>query len=380
MKKILEMNVDDHGNNGVYSLIRSIIINKPEELKIDIGCIEPFENKNNIAELNQYGTNVYYLGYEGNKVKKQKIISRNLTALLEKNQYDIIHIHSDIAYKPYVYATAAKAAKCPRIIIHAHATDAEEPHRSIKRLMHFATRNRLKDLATDYVGCSELAFKWMFPNVDRKNAQIIYNGIDLQKFSFDEKEREEIRKQYHIAENTFVIGNIGRFSSPKNHLFLLKVFKEIHHECTNTVLMLVGDGDYRKEIEQYINDNHLSDCVILTGVQKNSYRFYQAMDLFLLPSKSEGFPIVAVEAQASGLPVIISDQVTREVLINQNVEYLPIKDESVASWKKEALKIISSLGVPAIEEREKGIDNLKKKHLDIKDTENNFVNLYLNNH
>lgn len=369
MKKILEMNVDDHGNNGVYSLIRSVIMQKPSDLSIDVACIEPFENKSNIDELNAYGTNVYYVGYAGNKIKKQKVITDNLCRIIAENHYDIVHIHTDIAYKPYVYAKAAKKAGCPRIIIHSHATDAEEPHRNVKRMMHFMTRNKLKNLATDYAACSELAFDWMFPDIDKSKAKIIYNGIDLKKFSFQEDLRNKIRKHYHISENDFVIGHVGRFSYQKNHEFLLKVFKMVHDVCPNVILMLVGDGDQRQQAEQYVKENHLENNVIFTGIQKNPAEFYQAMDLFALPSRFEGFPIVGVEAQASGLPVLFSDQITREAGINPNVDFIGIRERDMEIWKD---KMIASMN----EKRLSTQKYLKDHKLDINDTLSAFIKLY----
>lgn len=372
MIKVLEINVDDQGNSGVYNLIRNVIMHKPDDIQIDLAAIEPFDYQSNIEELNHYGSNVYYVGYKGNKLKKQKVIQSNLINLLQKNQYDCVHIHSDVAYKVYVYASAAKKAGCQNIIMHSHATDAEQPHRNLKIFMHKMTRNKLKKYGTVFAACSKLAAEWMYPNIPEKDIRIIYNGVDLNAFRFNEETRNRIRSQYHINADTTVIGHVGRFSYQKNHEYLLKIFQKFHEDVPDSRLLLLGDGKDMAHIRQMVKDMHLEDAVIFTGIQKNASEYYQAMDVFVLPSRFEGFPIVGVEAQASGLPVLFSDAITKEAGLCSHTVFLPIDEASLPQWIDQ---IKQNMNYDP-KERYKAADQLKQMKFDISDTEEEFINLY----
>lgn len=372
MIKVLEINVDDQGNSGVYNLIRNIIMHKPDDIQIDLAAIEPFDYQSNIDELHQYGSEVYYVGYKGNKFKKQKVIQNNLINLIQKNHYDLVHIHSDVAYKIYVYASAAKKAGCKNIIMHSHATDAEEPHRDLKIFMHKMTRKKLKKYGTVFASCSRLAGEWMYPNIPSKDIQIIYNGVDLKAFCFNEEVRNKIRNQYHIDFHTTVVGHVGRFSYQKNHEYLLQIFEMFHKDVPDSRLLLLGDGKDMPHIKQMVQDMHLEDAVIFTGIQKNAYEYYQAMDVFVLPSRFEGFPIVGVEAQASGLPLLFSDAITKEAGLCKNTVFLPTDEASVSKW----VQYIEQHRDYDPKERVKAADQLKQMKFDISDTEAEFINLY----
>jgi glycosyltransferase involved in cell wall biosynthesis len=123
----------------------------------------------------------------------------------------------------------------------------------------------------------------------------------------------------------FVVGHVGRFEEQKNHSFLLDVFSELHRQNSEAVLLLAGDGELRKAMEQKAKRLGIADAVRFLGIYANVSELYQAMDVFVLPSLFEGLGIVAIEAQCAGLPVVASDQVPSEANITQNVEYLPLQ-------------------------------------------------------
>ena len=158
--KVLEVNVDDQGNGGVYSLIKSVIENKPENLQIDIAALEPFEKKENIRYLRSLGTRIFFTGYKGNKIKKQLYIYKHMCTLLKKERYDVVHIHSDVANKLLVSGLAAKACGVPNIILHSHATGTDGKNRKIKKVVHDLCRNYLQYVGTDYAACSYAAAKY----------------------------------------------------------------------------------------------------------------------------------------------------------------------------------------------------------------------------
>jgi glycosyltransferase involved in cell wall biosynthesis len=127
------------------------------------------------------------------------------------------------------------------------------------------------------------------------------------------------------------VGNISRFSAQKNHTFLLRVFEQIHRINPDTVLLLVGDGDLRPQIEAQIAASGLQDAVILTGVRSDTWNYYQAMDVFLMPSLYEGLPVSLVEAQTAGLPCCVSNGVPQEAAITKLVQFKGL-DASAEEW------------------------------------------------
>ena len=366
--KVLEVNVDDRGRSGVYSLVTNVIKNKPHDLSIDIAAFETFEDESNIHNLSKYGTKVKYVGYHGSKLLKQYKIYHNLSKYLQENYYDCVHIHSDVANKLYIAGKAAKKSKIPQIIFHSHASEVDGRYRRIKRFLHRITRNKLKNVGTKFVACSDVAAKWMYPNINKNEITIINNGIYLDRFKYDSNVRQKTRKKLDI-ENQFVVGHIGRFSYQKNHEYLIKIFKELTKKEKNAKLLLIGEGPEKEKIKKLVNDLNLQDKVIFYGLSNHVEELLQAMDVFVLPSHFEGLPIVGVEAQAAALPVIFSNKITKEAKLTKNVDFLPIDNISVNKWVK---LIIQDFKV----KRANTYNILKKEKFDITDTMSSFLALY----
>ena len=207
-------------------------------------------------------------------------------------------------------------------IMHAHGSGYENNISLLRKIMFAYNRLIVKYCVTEYWACSKRASKFLYGH---ENAFIVRNGIDVNKYRYNERIREEIRKKYDIGE-AFVIGHVGRFSPVKNHLFLIDLFFQVKKQVESAKLMLVGndtnldayDG-YLKKVKEKIATYHLENDVIFTGNIDNVEVMYQAMDAFVLPSISEGFPLVALEAQAAGLPCVISTGVPNEVALSDDV-------------------------------------------------------------
>ena len=167
------------------------------------------------------------------------------------------------------------------------------------------------------------------------------NAIDPERFKFSASARHEIRAKYEIAEDDFVVGHVGRFFPEKNHKFIIELFSEYSRHHRHCKLLLVGNGPLQAEIQNLVNQKGLGDKVIFAGLQKNVVGFYCAMDVLLLPSTREAFPMTLVEAQYNGLPCIVSSAVPKETAITDNVFPLPIDD--VKPWREK----LSSLNVGA---------------------------------
>lgn len=330
--KILEVNVDDIGRNGVYSLVCSFIKNRPSGDTVDIAAYERFEDESNIKKLNSIGCNVFYIGYAGNKIAKQFVCFRKLKALVKTGGYDCVHIHSDVAYKHLVMSLAAKSAGCPKIVLHSHASNVDgQKHRWLKSLAHKLCRRLLPFTSTDYITCSDLAGRWMFPNIPASKVTFLKNGIDIEAFRFNAEVRSAMRQSLKL-DGRYVVGHVGRFAYQKNHDFLLRVFEKLRKTSDDAALLLIGEGELFEASKRQAESLGISDSVIFYGTADNVNELMQAMDVFVLPSHLEGLPIVGVEAQAAGLPCFFSDRITKEANISGDVQYLPIADSDIDKW------------------------------------------------
>lgn len=190
---------------------------------------------------------------------------------------------------------------------------------------------------------SDLAAKYTFGQKAYRlaNVHILHNALDLNVYQFDKQARNNIRKEFSIGDNVKIIGHIGRFMSQKNHSFLLDVFNEIHKQNRNAVLLLVGKGELETKIKEKIKELNLEESVIFTGVRSDIPALLSAMDVFVFPSFYEGMPNTVIEAQATGLPCLISDTITKEANVTGLVRYMPLKDPD--SWAKTALSMVSEL-------------------------------------
>lgn len=187
---------------------------------------------------------------------------------------------------------------------------------------------------------SDLAAKYTFGDAvyARGGVNILHNGVDLTVFRYDPEARKTIRAELAVAEDTKLIGHVGRFDPQKNHMFLLDVFREIHTLDANTKLVLVGKGPLEENIRARAEELGIADSLILTGVRSDVPKLLSAMDVFVFPSFYEGMPNTVIEAQATGLPCVIADTITREAGVTDLVNYLPLTSPNV--WAEQALQAI----------------------------------------
>ncbi len=254
---------------------------------------------------------------------------KELKRILKEGNYKIIHSHINTLSVFSLFA--AKCAKVPVRIAHSHSTTNKKEKK--KNLMKQVLKPFSKLFATDYMCCSELAGRWLFGDklYDEKKIYLLNNAIDLHKFEYNEKIREEVRKELNIDEETFVMGHIGRFVTVKNHEFLLDVFHEIYKENKNSILVLAGQGPLKEKIEQKAKEMNLDKAVQFLGQRSDANRLYQAMDVFVLPSLYEGLPVVGVEAQAAGLLYVLSDDMTKETKVLETTTFLSL-NEGAKKW------------------------------------------------
>ena len=257
--------------------------------------------------------------------------------LMDKRKYDVLHLNVFQALS-LVYLFLAKRKGIPIRIAHSHNTMLRKSRMwALKMVLHkIASRLFTKD-ATDLWACSNAAAKFMFPSssLNKQKYHFIPNGIDLQRFRFDEKERFLQRKNLHL-EGTFVIGNIGRLCYQKNQSFLLDIFDEIHKKVHSSRLLLIGEGEMLTKLQEKATSLGLADDVIFYGTSNAVEKLLWAMDVFVFPSIFEGLGIAVIEAQAAGLPVICSDRVPPEALVTDLTRYLPL-NATAEQWAENIL-------------------------------------------
>lgn len=215
------------------------------------------------------------------------------------------------------------------------------------------------------------AARFMFGKrcIEKGKAHILHNGIDLEKYTYTPSYRENIRKEFLIKDN-FVVGHIGRFNHQKNHSFLIDIFLEIKKKNKNAILVLVGQGELEAEIRQKIQNLNLSDSVIFTGIRSDIPQLLSAMDVFVFPSFYEGMPNTVIEAQATGLPCLISDTITKEADITGLVKYMSLSS-SPSQWAEAAVNMVADT-------RKNTYNDFIENHYTINTVAQDFVNLIFN--
>lgn len=282
------------------------------------------------------------------------------------NHYKIVHSHMD--KMTGLVLREAKKAGIPIRISHSHNTSSEGGLAS-KVYKWYAGKFILPN-TTNFFACSNYAAEWLFKNKSH-STRILKNGIECDKFVFSQGVREEVRKELELDKNVFILGHVGRFALQKNHGFLINTFAEYHKINQDSVLILVGDGPLRLEIEKQVVELNLKDKVIFMGIRSDIQRLLQAFDVFVFPSLHEGLPVSLIEAQGAGLPCIISDNISHEVKIGSDlVEFIPLSDKSL--WV-EKIKGISSTNF----RRRDFTNTIAKQGYDIRETAGNIEDFYL---
>ena len=275
-------------------------------------------------------------------------------------EYTVIHVHQD-CMSAIILKEAARQG-IPVRIAHSHSSNQD---RNIKYPLKLFYRRYIPIYATKLLACGEDAGQWMFCGAP---FEILNNSIDAAQYIFNKNRRYEVRNQLHIPSDTMVIGHVGRFSQPKNHKKLVEIFLSITQK-KEALLLLVGDGDLRAEIERQVEQNDLLDRVIFTGVRSDIPDLLQVMDVFVLPSLYEGLPVALVEAQATGLPCVISDRVPIEGRLTDLVRQLPL-EENPTRWAEAVLDAAKT-------ERRDTYDEIRTAGFDITENAKKLQEFYL---
>lgn len=320
--------------------------------------------------VRQRGTTVYKL--QGIWLRRPWDFSRYENAVRRffaaHHDYQAVHLNS--GPKNYPILKYAKRYGIPVRIAHAHNTGFQTSSKAAQLLGDLFKRP-LRRYATHCLACSDLAGQWMFGSrwMAEGKVTVLPNGIPLQEYAFRPDTRRKVRAEWDAGDDTLVVGHVGRFTTQKNHGFLLEIFAELHRKQPNSLLVLAGIGELQDAARGKAEELHLTDSVRFLGFRSDVADLLQGMDIFLMPSLYEGFPVTGVEAQATGLPCVFSDTITREVKILDAVEYLPLSAPA-AQWADAVLRLAKS------GDRQKACKVLIEKGYDVHTMAERLIRIY----
>lgn len=284
-----------------------------------------------------------------------------ILSVVRKNQYDTVLKLGENSLAA-ADLLAAKLGGARNLILRSCNAPTGLSYKA--RIVHAVFRPFLNYIAKVKLAPSQLAADFMFGK--NSNVQLVNNGVDLDIFRYDEQERFRIRKEFALGDK-IVVGHIGRYVEQKNHRYLLEIFKEIHNQYENAALLVVGTGKLEKQICSWIKEMGLQDYVVLTGRRFDIPALLSAMDVFVFPSLHEGMPNTVIEAQATGLPCVIADTITKEADITGLVQYISL-DQSPEYWAHAALAAIMT-------ERRDTASDFLEHHYDIQSVVKRFMDL-----
>jgi glycosyltransferase EpsF len=274
-------------------------------------------------EIKKLGGRIYYVNHRNpvsvfSKIKKA----------CQNYPYSIVHSH--LTHCNFFYLPILKIFVAKKIILQSHNSSSNS---FLKHLLTKVTLFLVEPFISNKLAVSDLAGNYLFGS--KSKYTIINNGIDVSKYAFNPYIRSKIRKYLNV-EKSFVIGFVGRFAYQKNPLFLLDIFNGIYNKDKTAILLLVGAGNLKNKMMLKIQKLGIEKVVRFVEPNRDVYKLYQSMDIFVLPSFFEGFPVVSIEAQISGLKCFFSDRITISTDI-VNVEFLSL-EKGTKYWVDKIIK------------------------------------------
>ncbi len=315
-KKVLIVNTVEHSYNGITSVIRNYYLNMNREgLQIDflVKCEPPKELQ---AEIEECGGRVFIIP-RSNPVRYMNELKR----LAKEEKYQVAHIHGNSATMSFELLPL-KLAGVSRRIVSSHNTTCG--HMMLHKLLYpYFTRTY-----TDALACGEQAGIWLF---GKRPFTVLKNGVLLDSYEYKEEIRDNLRKKLNIKQDNIVLGHVGLFNEQKNQKYLVEIMRTLTGLSEKYILLFVGVGEKLEEVQALVADYNLTDKVFFVGQTDRVSDYLQAMDMFVMPSLYEGLPVAAVEAQAAGLPCVLSESISRETAMGDDIEFVPL-DAGTERW------------------------------------------------
>lgn len=292
---------------------------------MDFEDVKPY-NK----EIHELGGHIYAVP---NPKKNILGYISSVKALLKEKHFDIVH--NEVFFGGGLNLLLAKQAGIQKRIVHSHATTDGKGNNLFMNIARKFFDRLMRENATDYLACSTEAGIGLYG--ENQPFVFVPNGIDLEMYRNVQESKEAVKQGLGIPEDAFVVGNIGRFEEQKNHTFLIDIFQQVVLKNSNSFLILIGEGSLKTEMEEKVHSKHLQDNVLFLGLRNDIPELLKAMDVFLMPSLYEGLPISAVEAQAAGVKLVLSTEVSKETQVSKNTHFISL-DENPETWADILLK------------------------------------------
>lgn len=357
-----------HGGQEMFALNEYQFLDK-NKYQIDFYTPYNIDNDEFVDITSKNDSKLYNDNYSFDKKARKYNFIRGFKNFIKKygREYDIVHLNSGSTLVLSIGAKVAKKYGIKKVIVHSHC---DGPNTIKHKITNKIFEKNFK-YADNFLACSEDAAKYRFPKkiIINKKHLVIHNGINLEKYKFDKNVRNEYRKKLNIKENEILIGNVGRLSFQKNQLFLLDVFKELDNKYK---LILIGDGEDKDQVIKKIKEYGIKDKVILLEKRPDVNKLLMAMDIFAFPSRFEGLSIAAIEAQASGLPILCSNNVSEDTKVSSY--YKCVKDLNVEEWKKAIIETKIQRNDNCINEIDKAGYNIQKSVIELENVYNELAN------
>lgn len=337
MKRILHILYNNMVKQGgiesfLIEIYRNIDKNK---VQFDFLSLESSDDETYEQEIVDMGGKMYILNIDRSHIFS---VRRSLCEFLELHtEYDIVHIHVSSLYyiEDIISVSKSRVKKC---IVHAHNSKQLGP--KVLSIFHYFNRNRIEKFATDFFACSSMAAEFMFPKsiCTGGRYKVIKNGINVNAFKYSMEKRNAIRSEFGFKDE-FVVGMVGRIAPQKNQMFLVDVFDEVQKINPNSKLLIVGDGPSTLQVKKKVEKLGLNRDVIFTGVRMDIPNILCGIDVYVHPALFEGLGITIIEAQASGLPCVVSaEKIPEEAHIIDEYRVISLKN-SAKKWAEEICNI-----------------------------------------
>ncbi len=317
MIKVLQIGAENFGNGGRSVIAFNLVKNMPLEIRNDFLAYSEYKKNAITEQILSHGQIHQFLSQQRPQTLE----------LLKQEKYDIVHIHADNAYEAIRSAILARKAHVKVVVIHAHVSGGVQ-YSFAKRVAIKISQKLLPHFSTKFIACTNAASTFMYGRHPRKAVTIIKDGIDVQAYAFNKATRVAKRTELGLTPY-FVIGNVGRLAYQKNQELLIDAFSLATKQNNRLRLLLIGEGNDRKKLTDLSQKLGVADKVFFLGNRSDIPDLLSAIDLFAFPSRYEGFGMAALEAQAAGLPTLISETVPRDAFVTSFAEALPL---TVNEW------------------------------------------------
>lgn len=339
MKRIKVLHIFKNMNRGGAETFIMNVFNNIDRNKVqfDFLCFE--ENGNYFEDIKKLGGNIFIIDKPLKKLWFKNI--KDIVKIIKKNEgYDVIHI--PLMFYSGVVCFAAYIANVKKRIVHSHNANESQKQTLSRKIYHFISRFLINIFSTNKIACGEKARDFLFGKTkkNKKETIILKNGINLNRFSnVDNKKVKELKMEFEILEDEIIIGNVARFSEQKNHMFFINLGTFLKNNNFKFKIILVGDGELKKEFEKKIKQNNLEKYFILTGIRKDIPELLNLFDVFLMPSLYEGFPVSIVESIAANTPCLISNTISQEVQIVKGMVFFLDLEDNLEIWVENIIKL-----------------------------------------